>query len=127
VKLSLWITECAGRSGFLGFDSRLGLGIFLFTTPSRTTLGSTQPPIQRVIGALSLAVKRPGREAEHPPLSSAEVKNAWSYTFTPQYVFMARCLVKHRDNFIYLLPRHEGVLGSGGIDQCILNLGSRWR
>jgi hypothetical protein len=29
-----------------GFDSRQGLGIFLFTTASRSALGSTQPPIQ---------------------------------------------------------------------------------
>jgi hypothetical protein len=34
--------------------------------------------------------------------SSAEVKNAWSYTSTPQYVSMAWCLVKHRDNSTYL-------------------------
>jgi hypothetical protein len=25
----------------------------------------------------------------------------WSYTSTPQYVFMAWCLVKHRDNFTF--------------------------
>jgi hypothetical protein len=31
-------------------------------------------------------------------------KNAWSYTFTPQYVFMAWYLVKHRDNFTFTLP-----------------------
>jgi hypothetical protein len=28
-------------------------------------------------------------------------KNAWSYTSTPQYAFMAWCLVKHRDNFAF--------------------------
>jgi hypothetical protein len=33
---------------------RRGLGIFLFTTVSRTALGHTQPPIQGVPGALSL-------------------------------------------------------------------------
>jgi hypothetical protein len=60
--------------GVLGFDSRLGLGIFLFTTASRTALRTTQPPIQWVPGALSLGVKRPGREADHSPSSSAEVK-----------------------------------------------------
>jgi hypothetical protein len=49
-------------------------------------------------GTLSLGVKRPGCEADHSLPSSAEVKNAWSYTSTPQYVFMAWCLVKHRDN-----------------------------
>jgi hypothetical protein len=60
--------------GVLGFDSRRRLGIFLFTTPSRTALGPTQPPIQWVPGALSLGVKRSGREADHSFPSSADVK-----------------------------------------------------
>jgi hypothetical protein len=60
--------------GVLGFDSRRGRGIFLFTTASRTALGPTQPPIQWVAGALFLGVKRSGREADHSPPSSAEVK-----------------------------------------------------
>jgi len=34
-------------------------------------------------GALSLGVKRPGREAEHSPPSRTEVKNAWFYTSIP--------------------------------------------
>jgi len=36
-------------------------------------------------------------------------KNAWSYASTPQYVFMAWFLVKHRDNFtfnLYILPEN---------------------
>jgi hypothetical protein len=53
-----------------------GQGIFLFTTESRPALGPTQPSIQWVLGALSLKVKRPGREADHSPPSSARVKNA---------------------------------------------------
>jgi hypothetical protein len=66
---------CTGWTiGVLGFDSRRGLGIFLFTTVSRTALGPTQPPIQWVSGALSLGVKRPGREADNSPPSNAEVK-----------------------------------------------------
>jgi hypothetical protein len=44
---------------------------------------------------LSLGVKRPVREADHSPASSAEVNNAWCYTSTPQYVLMVWCLVKH--------------------------------
>jgi hypothetical protein len=37
-------------------------------------MGHTQPRIQWVAGALSLGVKRPGREADHSPQSTAEVK-----------------------------------------------------
>jgi hypothetical protein len=62
------------------FDSWQGLEIFLFTTAFRPALGPTQPPIQSVTGTVSLGVKRAEREDDHSPLSSAEVKNAWSYT-----------------------------------------------
>jgi hypothetical protein len=41
---------------------------------------TAHPPIQWVSGTLSLGVKRPGREPDHSPPSSAEVKNACSYT-----------------------------------------------
>jgi len=56
--------------------------MFLFTTASRPALGSIQPPIQLLSGALSLGVKRPRREADNAPPCSA-VKDAWSYTSTP--------------------------------------------
>jgi hypothetical protein len=36
------------------------------------------------------------RKADLSPLSSSEVKNAWSYTSITPYVFMARCLIKCR-------------------------------
>jgi hypothetical protein len=65
-----------------GFESQQGLGIFLSTTASRSALGPIQPPTQWVLGALSLGEKRPGRETDHSNPSSAEVKNAWSYTST---------------------------------------------
>jgi hypothetical protein len=72
----------------------LCLLIFPFTTASRLTLGPTQPPIQWVPAALSMEVKRPQREANHPPPCSAEVNNAWSYTSAPQYAFMVWRSVK---------------------------------
>jgi hypothetical protein len=53
-------------------------------------------------------VKRPGREANHSPPSSAEVKSVWPYTSNPPFVFMAWCLVKHRDNFTFTLPSLNG-------------------
>jgi hypothetical protein len=45
-------------------------------------------------------VKLPGREADHTPPFSAEVKNAFSYTSTPQYFFVTWCVTKHKNNFI---------------------------
>jgi len=87
----------------LGVRFRAGQPCFLFATAHRSALGLTPPPIQRVTGALSLGITRPGREADRSLLSSTEVKNAWSYTSIVPYVFMARCLVKHSDNFsLYL-------------------------
>jgi hypothetical protein len=79
--------------GVLGFYSRRGLGTFLFTTASRTALGPTQPPIQWVPGALSVGVKRPEREADHSPPSSAESRMRGDTPPFPKYVFMAWCLV----------------------------------
>jgi hypothetical protein len=65
------------------------MGILLFATASRQALRPVQPPVQRVPGAFTMGIKRPGRKAGHLSPCSAEVKNAWSYTSTPQYVFMA--------------------------------------
>jgi hypothetical protein len=62
--------------GVLGFDSRRELRIFLFTTAFRMAVGPTHPPIQWISEALSLGVKLLGREADHSPPSSAEVKES---------------------------------------------------
>jgi hypothetical protein len=93
----------------LGFNSQQGLGIFFFTTVSRTALGPTQPPIQWVLEVLSLGVKRPEREADHSPPSSAEVNNAWSYTSTPPYVFMAWHGHLYLYNLFYNTMLHESI------------------
>jgi hypothetical protein len=92
-----------GLDGVLGFDSWRGLGIFLFTTASRTTLGSTQPPIQWVPGDLSLVVKRPRREADHSPPSSAEVKECVElYLHSPNTPSWRGAQLNHRDNFNFI-------------------------
>jgi hypothetical protein len=49
--------------------------------------------IQWVLGVLSTWVKQLGCEADHSPPPSAQVKNAWSYTSTPQYVLMVWCSI----------------------------------
>jgi hypothetical protein len=61
-------------SGRPGFDPQQRQRLFPLTSASRPALGPTQPPIQWVEGALSPGVKRPGRDADHSPPSSAEVK-----------------------------------------------------
>jgi len=55
----------------------------LFSLPPRQN-GLCGPPT-----LLFPRVKRTGREADHAPPASAEIKNEWSYAPTPQYVFMA--------------------------------------
>jgi hypothetical protein len=40
-------------------------------------------------------------ETDHSPPPTAEVKNMCSCTFTPLYVFMVWCFIKHRENYIY--------------------------
>jgi hypothetical protein len=73
-----------------------------FTTASRTALGTTQPPIQWVPGALSLGVKRPGREADHSPPSNAEVKECVElYLHSPNTPSWLSAYLKHRDNFTF--------------------------
>jgi len=49
----------------------------------------------RLAETLSTGANRSGCEADHSPPSSTEVQNAWSYTSTPRYVFMAWYIVKH--------------------------------
>jgi hypothetical protein len=57
------------------------------------TLPTSYPMCTNV---LSPEVRRPGHETDHSPPCSAEVKNVWSYTYTPSYVFMARWLIQYR-------------------------------
>jgi hypothetical protein len=52
---------------------------FLFSMSSRPALGSTQPPIQWLPGALSQGVQQPGCEADHSPPTSVEVKKILVY------------------------------------------------
>jgi hypothetical protein len=79
----------------MNFVTRAGIFLF-FAAVSRPGLGPAQPPIQWVTGSLPSGVKQAGREADHTPSPSAEVKNEWMYTSSSPYIFMAWCLVKNR-------------------------------
>jgi hypothetical protein len=59
------------------------------------------------------------------PLSSAEVKNAWSYTSIPQYTFMACSVKKRRKDILtfynmgnIIVPRHNELKWTNG-DCCL--------
>jgi hypothetical protein len=66
---------------------------------SNVQTGSEAHPASYQVGTggISPGIKRPGCEAEHSPATSGEVKNACSYTSTPQYVLGTWSLIKHRD------------------------------
>jgi hypothetical protein len=83
------LPAAAGNFSVLGFDSRgWGGGCEFFSSPSRPEW-LCGPPAFYPVGTRGsfLGVKRPGREADHSPPSSTEVKNAWSYTSAPQHAF----------------------------------------
>jgi hypothetical protein len=49
----------------------------------------------------SFAGGKSGGEADHSPLSNAEVKKAWSFTSTPPYVCL-HVVLKHKDSFPFV-------------------------
>jgi hypothetical protein len=73
---------------------------FLYFTASRPALGSAQFPIQRVPGTLSPGLKRPGREGDQSPPSSAEVKKGGAISPLPHMSsWHGASLMKLRDKF----------------------------
>jgi hypothetical protein len=70
----------------MGFDSEPGVGDF--SLHHRVLTSSGAHPASHLKGT-----------GDSFPESKAA--GAWSYTSIPLYVFMAWCLVKHRDNFTF--------------------------
>jgi hypothetical protein len=67
----------------------VGAGNFFLHHRLRKGSGAHQAFYPRALGAFSPAVNLPGREADHSPPSGAEIKKSvYSYTSTPQYVFI---------------------------------------
>jgi len=65
-------------------QQRHGLSVFCYGTHS----------------AIPLRTKQSRHEANCSPSSSDEVKNLWSCTCTPPYIYMLWCSIKHKDNLI---------------------------
>jgi hypothetical protein len=74
VRISKYMTLTPYSDGLDGPCSFTGVQDFLLSTASRPTLGPTQPPVQWVPAARSPEIKRQGREADHSPATTAEVK-----------------------------------------------------
>jgi hypothetical protein len=55
----------------------------VFSPKPTLWLWPNKRPTHWVFTVLSLGIMWPGREADHSPSSSAEVKNEWSYTSIP--------------------------------------------
>jgi hypothetical protein len=70
---------------------------------------SVQIPVQWETEALSPGLERLGREADHSPPSSAEVKNCGFILPLPHVSsWRGASLIKHRDNFTYYRFMNDG-------------------
>jgi hypothetical protein len=82
-------------------------------------VGPKHPSVVFVSEDHSPEVKLPGREVDHSLSSSADVKNATSYTFIPPYAFTAFCKLKQRCSVISC-----GVTLSGAANQALFDMDS---
>jgi hypothetical protein len=92
-------------------DSRVrfpaGAGNFSLPHRAQNGSGGLPAPIQWVPGALSLGVKRPGREADRSPPSSAEVKECVELYPLPNTLSWRGAQLKHRDNFTFTFEGYK--------------------
>jgi len=85
-------------------------GKYLFSI--RSTLGPTQPPIQRVWGG-SFRRGKVGRPWGWPFTAiegRGKKRNAWSYPSSLDDVFIKKCLMMHKAN-TFTLPNYAIILG----------------
>jgi hypothetical protein len=87
----------------LGIQFLAGAGSFSLLHSAQTSSGAYPASYPMGTGT-SFPRGKVSRARSWPPHPSAKVKNAWCCTSIPKYVFMAWCLVKHRDNFTFTLP-----------------------
>jgi hypothetical protein len=86
IKMGVTVVQRWATGWMIGGESPDRGWEFFSSPPCPDRLWGPPSLLLWVPGALSLGVKR-------PPFS-AEVKNSWSYTSTPQYAFMAWYSVK---------------------------------
>jgi hypothetical protein len=96
-----------------GFNSRAVKGFF--SLRRRVQTGSGNRPASYPMGTRGsyAGIKWPGREADHSSPSSAEVKNAWSYTSTPHTSSWCGALSSTGTTLLYLLTYDAEVTTAG--------------
>jgi len=85
-----WCSSCYSNqlwAGQYGFRILAGIEGFYFCRTAQTGCGSNPHCYSVGSRILALEVKWPGHEADHSPLSSAEVKSEWGYTSSPPICF----------------------------------------
>jgi hypothetical protein len=87
--------------------------------PSSQTAVKCLSPIYR---NSRLATKRPGREDDHSPETSTEVKKTWNYTSTLLYTFMAECLISQARGKLYFCTEVQILVKIHFFDKKILAL-----
>jgi hypothetical protein len=80
-----------GRPKSRGFIPGRGKRLFSPLYVVQTGSGANPTSYPMVTWGSFPGVKRPGREADHLPPTSAEVNNTWIYTSTPPYIFVGQC------------------------------------
>jgi hypothetical protein len=92
------------------FDSRLGHRPF-FLLSAHLTRGSTEFFFLDSEGRIPYpGDKATGKETHYYPSSSVGIKNMWSHTSTPPYVFMTWCCVNKSDNSTFTLNPYISYL-----------------
>ena len=79
---STYLGSISYRLDYSGFESQQGASYFSVSQNLQTNYGEYPASVQWELGSF-LWVGQLGREREHPPASSAYVKNEWNYTSAP--------------------------------------------
>jgi hypothetical protein len=109
------------RVGRQEFDFRKGQRTDYFLSATASSSKTFPASYPMLTGEPFSSVKIPGCQVYHSPPSSAEVTNTWSYTCTPPYVLMARCLIKHRIRVNGDAKSQPETLSTDSTPSCTMN------
>jgi hypothetical protein len=98
------------QGGWWGVQVPEGAGNFSLHHHFQTSSGAHPASCPVGIRGPLPGERLPRRETDDSPPSSVKVRNAWSYTSTPQYASMAWCSVEAQGQ-LYLSPLDPYIVG----------------